>query len=153
MANTYSQIYIQIVFAVEGRQCLIRREHKEELQKYISGVVRERGQKVLAIHCMPDHTHLLVGLKPAMALSKLVQEVKNSSSNFINAKRWFPGRFSWQAGFGAFSYGHSQVPVVARYIENQEARHARRSFGEEYLQLLKRFEIDHDERFVFRDAE
>jgi REP element-mobilizing transposase RayT len=150
MANTYSQIYIQVVFAVEARQNLIRREQKTELHKYITGVVTERGQKLLAVHSMPDHTHLLVGLKPSLALSDLVRDVKNASSNFINQQRWVLGRFGWQEGFGAFSYGHSQLSRIIRYIRDQEKHHARTTFREEYLQFLKKFEIDHDERFVFK---
>jgi putative transposase len=151
MANTYSRIYIQVVFAVEARQCLLRPELKERVHKYITGVVSERDQKLLAVHCMPDHTHVLIGLKPAMALSDLVREVKNASSGFINQQRWFAGRFSWQEGFGAFSYGHSQLSTVIRYIQNQEKHHARRSFLDEYRHFLKKFEVDHDERFLFKD--
>jgi putative transposase len=131
MANTYSQIYIQVVFAVEARQYLIRPEFKEEVHKYITGIVSERRQKLLAVHCMPDHTHLLVGLKPSMALSDLVRDIKNASSNLINGNRWVGGRFSWQEGFGAFSYGHSQISTIIRYIHNQPEHHARRSFREE----------------------
>ena len=152
MANTYTQIYLQVVFAVEARQCLIRREFKEELHKYMTGIVTERGQKILAVHCMTDHTHLLVGLKPSIALSDLVRDVKNGSSNFVNRKKWVLGRFSWQEGFGAFSYGHSQISRVIRYIRDQEQHHAKRTFREEYLRFLKRYEIDHDERFVFKEA-
>ena len=151
MANTYTQIYLQVVFAVEARQCLIRRECKEELHKYMTGIVTERGQKLLAVHCMPDHTHLLVGLKPSIALSDLVRDVKNGSSNFINRKGWVLGRFSWQEGFGAFSYGHSQLSRIIRYIRDQEQHHAKFSFREEYLRFLKRYEIEHDERFIFKD--
>src|ERR1051326_370525 len=99
MANTYSQIYIQIVFAPEGRQNLIRPENKEELQKYITGIVTNQGQKLLAIHCMPDHTHILIGLRPVIALSDLVREIKADSSNFINDKKWILGRFNWQEGY------------------------------------------------------
>jgi REP element-mobilizing transposase RayT len=153
MANTYSQIYIQVVFAVEARQCLVRPEFKEELHQYMTGIVRERGQKLLAVHCMPGHTHILIGLKPSMALSDLVRDVKNGSSNFINGKRWILGRFSWQEGFGAFSYGHSQITTVIRYINNQEQHHARNSFRQEYVRFLRRFEIEHDERFIFRDVD
>jgi len=102
MANTYSQIYIQVVFAVQCRQNLIEKQNKEELHKYMTGIVRERGQKLLAVHCMPDHTHILIGLKPSMALSDLVRDVKNGSTNFINGKRWVPGRFCWQEGLGPF---------------------------------------------------
>lgn len=101
---------------------------------------------------MPDHTHILVGLKPSMALSDLVRDIKNASSNFINRQGWVVGRFGWQEGFGAFSYGHSQISTVIRYIRNQEAHHARRTFRDEYLRFLKRFEIDHDERFIFKDV-
>jgi REP element-mobilizing transposase RayT len=120
MANTYSQIYIQVVFAVEARQNLIRSEFKEELQKYMTGIITKRKQKLLAIHCMPDHTHLLVGLRPNLALSDLVRDIKNGSSDFISGKRWVMGRFTWQEGFGAFSYGHSQISTVIRYIRNQQ---------------------------------
>ncbi len=151
MANTYSQIYIQVVFAVQCRQDLIRPEVREEVQKYITGITTERGQKLLAIYCMPDHTHLLVGLRPAIALSDLVRDLKNASANFINRQGWIVGRFSWQEGFGAFSYGHSQISDVIRYIQNQPAHHAQRSFREEYLRMLQRFEIHHDERFIFQD--
>jgi REP element-mobilizing transposase RayT len=152
MANTYSQIYIQVVFAVEARQHLIQTQFKEELQKYIAGIVAGRGQKLLAVNCMSDHTHLLVGLKPSLALSGLVRDVKNGSSNFINGKRWILGRFSWQEGFGAFSYGHSQIPGVIRYIQNQAQHHARRSFRDEYVRFLRKFEIEHEERFIFKDV-
>ncbi len=153
MANTYSQIYIQVVFAVEARQYLIRPEFKEEVQKYVTGITTERGQKLLAVYCMPDHTHVLIGLKPSMALSDLVRDIKNASSNFINRKGWVLGRFSWQEGFGAFSYGHSQVSTVIRYIRNQPQHHARKSFREEYLRFLRRFEIEHEERFIFKDLD
>ena len=152
MANTYSQIYIQVVFAVEARQYLIRPEFKEEAQKYIAGVTTERGQKPLGVHCMPDHTHMLIGLKPSMALSDLVRDIKNASSNFINRQGWVLGRFAWQEGFGAFSYGHSQISTVIRYIHNQPKHHARRTFREEYLRFLRKFEIDHEERFIFREV-
>lgn len=107
MANTYSQIYIQIVFAVEGRMNLIQKQNREELHKYISGIVNKRGTKLLSIFCMPDHTHLLVGLKPSVSISDLVRDIKSGSSNFINEKRWIRGHFNWQEGFGAFSYSRS----------------------------------------------
>ncbi len=150
MANTYSQIYIQVVFAVQGRQILIQRQNKEELHKFITGIVRERGQKLLAVHCMPDHTHILLGLKPAAALSDVVRDVKNGSTNFINRKRWVLGRFCWQEGFGAFSYGHSQLTGIINYIRDQERHHARRSFREEYVQFLQKYEIEHDEKYLFK---
>ena len=153
MANTYSQIYIQIVFAVQGRQNLISAERKEELQKYIAGIVTRQGQKLLAIHCMPDHTHALIGLKPNKALSDLVGDMKTGSTNHINEKRWVLGRFSWQEGFGAFSYAHSQLTTVIRYIQDQEKPHAKKTFLEEYRQLLERFHVSYDERYLFQGTE
>jgi putative transposase len=150
MANTYTQIYIQIVFAVQGRQSLIQAERNDELQKYITGIVTNQGQKLIAINNMPDHMHILIGQKATMALSDLVRDIKAGSSGFINERRWVAGRFSWQEGFGAFSYGHSQLGAVIRYIQNQQQHHRRRSFAEEYEQLLERFNIPHDERYVFQ---
>jgi putative transposase len=153
MANTYTQIYIQIVFAVQGRQNLIRPERKEELHKYITGIVTRQGQKLLAIHAMPDHIHILVGLKPAMAVSDLVREIKTGSTNHINEQRWVAGRFSWQEGFGAFSYAHSQLTDVIQYIQNQEEHHKRRGFQEEYREFLERFNVAYDERYLFQPVE
>ncbi len=153
MANTYTQIYIQAVFAVQGRQNLIGSERKEELHKYITGIVTRQGQKLIAIHCMPDHTHVLIGLKPNLALSDLVGDIKTGSTNHINENRWVVGRFCWQEGFGAFSYGHSQLKGVSNYIRDQVRHHARRTFREEYLQFLKKFEIGHDERYIFKPLE
>ena len=150
MANTYSQIYIQVVFAVQGRQNLIGPERKEELHKYITGIVTRQGQKLIAIHCMPDHTHVLIGLKPNMALSDLAGDIKTGSTNHINQNRWMVGRFCWQEGFGAFSYGHSQLKGVIDYIRDQVRHHARKSFRQEYLQFLKKFEVQHDERYTFK---
>ena len=152
MANTYTQIYIQIVFAVEARQNLIRPDRKEELQKYISGIVTRQGQKLLAIHCMPDHTHILIGLKPNIALSDLVGDIKTGSTNHINENKWMAGRFSWQEGFGAFSYSHSQLTDVIGYIQKQEQHHAKKTFREEYLRLLEKFKVPHDERYIFKDV-
>jgi putative transposase len=149
MANTYSQTYIQVVFAVQARENLIRPERKEELQKYITGIVSRQGQKLIAIHCMSDHTHILLGLKPNLALSDLVGDIKTGSTNHINENRWVPGRFSWQEGFGAFSYSHSQLTGVINYIRNQEKHHQSRTFREEYMEFLKRFEIAHDDRYIF----
>lgn len=152
MANTYSQIYIQVVFAVESRQHLITPDRKNELHNYMAGIIKGQGQKPLAIHCMPDHTHALIGLKPNMAVSDLVGAIKTGSTNHINENRWVKGRFSWQEGFGAFSYSHSQLTTVIRYIQNQEKHHARRTFREEYIKLLDKFQIPHDERYIFRDV-
>jgi putative transposase len=149
MANTYTQIYIQLVFAVEGRQSLIEPERKEDLHRYITGIVTRQRQKLLAIHCMPDHTHILIGLRPSMALSDLVGSIKTGSANHINEERWVLGRFSWQEGFGAFSYSHSQLTRVIRYIQNQVEHHTRKGFREEYLDFLDRFRVPYEERYLF----
>jgi putative transposase len=132
---------------------LIQKQYKEELHKYITGIITERDQKLLAIHCMPDHTHLLVGLRPSHCLSDLVRDVKNASTNFINRRRWVLGRFSWQEGFGAFSYGHSQLTGIINYIRDQEQHHAKKTFRQEYVQFLKKYQIAHDERFIFKSLD
>jgi len=150
MANTYSQIYIQVVFAVQDRICLIRRDNKDELEKYIAGIVTKNGQKLIAVNSMPDHFHILIGLKPDMRLSDLVGDIKAGSSGFINKKRWVAGRFSWQEGFGAFSYGHSQLTRVIRYIRDQERHHRRKTFQQEYLEFLEKYEVPYDERWIFK---
>ena len=150
MANTYTQLYVHVVFAVEGRQSLIQPEHNEELQKYITGIVSGQNQKLIAINNMPDHLHLLVGLRPDSSLSDLVRDVKAGSSKFINKKHWVRGRFSWQEGFGAFSYSRSQLGAVIRYIENQQRHHANQSFRDEYVELLEKFAVDYDRRYIFK---
>ncbi|MBK5285388.1 MAG: IS200/IS605 family transposase [Bacteroidia bacterium] len=149
MPNTYSQIYIQIVFAVKGRENLISKNHREELHKYITGIVNHREQKMLAVFCMPDHTHLLVGMTPSIAISDLVRDIKAVSSKFINEKKWMKGKFNWQEGFGAFSYSRSQINDVIQYILNQEAHHKKKTFKEEYLDFLRKFEIKYDEQYLF----
>ena len=149
MPNTYSQIYIQIVFAVKGRQNLIAKEYRQELQKYITGIVQNREQKMLSIFSMPDHTHLLVGMKPSLAISDMVRDIKAGSSQFINDKEWINGKFHWQEGFGAFSYSRSQIDHVIKYILNQEEHHRKVSFKEEYLDFLKKFEVEYDEKYLF----
>ncbi len=149
MANTYTQIYIHTVFAVEGRQSLITKEHKVEIYKYMTSVVQNQKQKIMAINGVPDHVHLLIGLRPDIALSDLVRDVKAASSSLINDKRWVKGHFHWQRGFGAFSYSRSQVSTVAKYIENQDRHHARRSFRDEYVALLKRFDVKYDPAYLF----
>jgi REP element-mobilizing transposase RayT len=149
MANTYTQIYIQIVFAVEGRLNLLKLENNNELQKYITGIVSGQNQKLLAINNMPDHVHLLVGLRADLSLSELVRDIKASSSGFINKKRWVQGRFTWQEGFGAFSYSRSQIGAVIRYIQNQQRHHARRTFREEYIEFLRKFGVEYNERYIF----
>ena len=149
MANTYTQIYIHVVFAVQGRQNLISKEHKEELHKYLTGIVQNKGQKLIAINSMPDHVHVFIGMKPNIALSDLVRDIKNNSSGFINEKKWVRGKFNWQKGFGAFSYGHSQIDAVVKYILNQEKHHAKKTFREEYVEMLKKFAVEYDEKYLF----
>lgn len=149
MANTYTQIYIQTVFAVEGRQSLISADHKDELYKYIAGTIRNKNQKVMSINGVADHIHILIGMGPEIALADLVKDVKVASSRLINDKKWVRGRFRWQQGYGAFSYSRSQVSQVAAYIENQEKHHRRKSFRDEYTAFLKKFEVEYDERYLF----
>jgi len=149
MANSYSQIYIQIVFAVKGRQNLIKREHKEELHKYITGIVKGKKQKMLAINCMPDHTHMFLGFTPDMKISDLVRDVKSISSGFINEKKFVKGKFNWQHGFGAFSYSHSHIDRVVKYVLNQEEHHKKKTFREEYIGLLEKFNVEYDPKYIF----
>ena len=153
MANTFSQIYVQAIFAVSLRQSLIKPEFKEELQKYMTGIIQKKGQKLIEINCMPDHAHLLIGLKPSIALSDLIRDVKSSSTEFINSRRLVRGRFSWQEGFAAFSYSQSHLDIVIRYIRNQERHHSMNTFKNEYLTLLRRFEVAHDSKFLFEFSE
>lgn len=153
MPNTYSQIYIQIVFAVKGRQNLILKQHKEDLHKYISGIVQNRQHKMLAVNCMPDHTHILVGLNPSQSISDLTRDIKAISSKFINENKWISKKFNWQEGYGAFSYSRSQIDSVIKYILKQEDHHKIRTFKEEYLEFLKKFEIEYDENYLFEWVE
>ena len=149
MPDTYTQIYIHIVFAVKGRQNLIPKQHKSELHGYIMGIIRNKKQTVIQINSMPDHIHILVGVTPDTAISNLVRDIKANSTKFINQKQWVMGRFEWQAGFGAFSYGRSQLEDIVKYIKNQEKHHSRKTFREEYLEILKRFNVPYNEKYVF----
>lgn len=149
MANTYSQIYIQLVFAVHGRENLISAKRREELHKYIAGIITKRGQTLLSIFCMPDHAHLLVGLRPSIAISSLVRDIKAGSSNFINENRWVRGRFNWHEGFGAFSYSRSQIDSVCKYILNRERHHNKTNFQTEYTSLLTKFEVEYGDEYLF----
>ena len=148
MPNTYSQLYIQIIFAVQGRKSLIKESIREELQKYISGIVSNHKQKLLAIYCMPDHTHIFLSMKPNMAISDLVRTLKSNSSSFLKDKN-LVNDFSWQEGFGAFSYAKSQAKNVIDYVLNQAEHHKKRTFKEEYVEFLNKFEIDYDEKYLF----
>jgi len=150
MANTYSQIYVHVVFTVQGRQSLLSAEWRAEVFKYITGIVRNRGQKLLAINAMADHVHVFLGMTPSIALSDLVRDVKAGSSGFINEKRWVRGKFQWQEGFGAFSHSHSEIDTVVRYIRNQQEHHRKKTFKEEYVEMLKSFAVEYDDRYVFK---
>ena len=149
MPNTFSQIYLQFVFAVKHRQNLIKAEHKEELHKYVTSLVQNRKNKMLAIHCMPDHLHLFVGFNPNMSIADFVKEIKVRSNEFINEKGWVRGRFAWQEGYGVFSYSHSQIDAVIKYVLNQEEHHKKKTFREEYCEFLEKFSISFDNRFLF----
>ncbi len=149
MAGTFSQIYIQVVFSVQGRGNFICKEWKDELYKYIAGVIKGKEQKPIIVNGMPDHIHAFVGLRPAMAIADLVRDIKNNSSNFINEKKLVTGKFSWQEGYGAFSYSHSHIQNVYDYILNQEEHHRKKTFREEYIDFLKKFEIEYNENYLF----
>ena len=149
MANTYTKIYLHIVFSVRGRQNLIQKKWQDELHKYICGIVNGNEQKVYAIGGMPDHIHILVSVKPNIVISNLVRDVKASSSKWINEKGYVIGKFQWQEGFGAFSYAQSQLDTVISYINNQEKHHQKRTFREEYLELLQRFDVAYEEKYLF----
>lgn len=149
MTGTFSQIYIQIVFAVKGRENLIGNGWKTELHKYIAGIIKGKEQKPIIVNGMADHIHAFVGLRPTMAISDLARDIKNNSSKFINGKGLVKGKFSWQEGYGAFSYSHSQIGNVYDYILNQEEHHKKKTFKEEYLDFLKKFEIEFDEKYLF----
>lgn len=149
MPGTFSQIYIQIVFSVKGRENLISNIWKTELHKYIAGIIKAKGQKPIIVNGMPDHIHAFVGLKPAMSIADLVRDMKNNPSNFVNENKLVKGRFSWQEGYGAFSYSHSHIDTVYNYILNQERHHKKKSFKEEYVEFLKKFEVGYDEKYLF----
>jgi len=149
MPNTFSQIYIQVVFAVKGRESLIHASWKEELYKYISGIVKNKDQKMLVINGMPDHIHFLIGIKPSCCLSDLVREIKKSTNEFIKDKKFCKFKFQWQEGFGAFSYSHSALNNVIAYINNQKNHHKKQTFREEYKTFLTKFQIEHKEEYLF----
>ena len=149
MAGTFSQLYIQTVFAVKGRENLIDKRWRDELCKYISGIITGKGQKSIIVNGVADHIHCFIGLKPSMSISDLMRDVKNNSSKFINEKGFIKGKFSWQEGYGAFSYSHSQIEQVYNYILNQEMHHQKKTFKEEYLEFLSRYEIDYKTDYLF----
>ncbi len=149
MAGTFSQIYIQYVFTVKGRHNLMQKPWRNEVFKYIAGIIKAKGQKSIIVNGVADHIHVFVGLRPSICISDLVRDIKNNSSKFINEQGWLKGKFSWQEGYGAFSYAHSQIENVYQYILNQEEHHRRKTFREEYLDFLQKFEVEYDKKYLF----
>lgn len=147
--STFSQIYIQVVFAVKNRDALIATSWEERLYQYITGIVQNKGQKMLAINGIPDHIHFFIGMKPSCCLSDLVREVKKASNEMINEKKLSKFKFVWQEGYGAFSYSHSQIDNVVKYVMNQKEHHKKISFKREYIDFLKKYEIEYDEKYLF----
>lgn len=153
MANTYTQIHIHAIFAVQNRHSVIANHWKEELYKYITGIVHNQTHKLLAINGMPDHIHLLFGMRPIQSLSNLMQEIKGHSSKWINEQKFVKGKFSWQEGYGAFSYSKSQLPQVIKYIERQQEHHKKKPFLQEYTEFLDAYKVEYDERYIFKPVE
>lgn len=153
MANTYTQIHIQAIFAVKSRAGLILPDWKEQLYKYITGIVGNHGHKLLAINGMPDHVHLFFGMRPTQSLADLMRMVKGDSSEWINDQDFVKGKFSWQEGYGAFSYSRSHVQKVIRYVQQQEIHHRKIKFLDEYKRLLDAFEVPYEERYIFKPIE
>jgi putative transposase len=149
MANTYTQIYIHLIFAVQNRDALILPEWEDQLYKYITGIVQNKGQKMLAINGAQNHIHLFIGMKPDCVVSDLVREIKKSSNTFIKEKKFTLFPFRWQAGFGAFSYADSQLDSVIKYIMKQKEHHRKRTFKDEYLDILNKFQVDYDPKYLF----
>jgi len=150
MANTYTQIHIQFVFAVKFRKALIGKEWKDRLHQYITGIVQSNNHKMLCINNMPDHIHLFIGMRPTQSISSLIQNIKTETSKWIKEEKLSPN-FAWQEGYGAFSYSRSHVPNVIRYIQNQEQHHKKETFLEEYQKLLKAFEIEYEDQYIFKE--
>lgn len=150
MAGTFSQIYLQYVFAVKGRANLLKKPWRDKVFKYISGVIKTKNQKPIIVNGVADHVHVFVGLSPSMKISDLVRDIKNSSSKFINEQQFLKTKFSWQEGYGVFSYAHSQIDAVYQYIAKQEEHHKEQTFREEYLDFLHKFQIQHNENYLFQ---
>lgn len=149
MANTYTQLYVQVVFSVKGRQNLINNNRRDELEKFMTGIIQSRKHKMIAIYIMPDHVHILIGLKPDMSISDLVRDIKAGSSKFINDNKWVFGKFAWQEGYGAFSYSRSHIDNVVKYILNQGEHHKVKTFKEEYIDFLDKFDIKYDPKYLY----
>jgi putative transposase len=153
MSNTYTQLYIHCVFAVKYRAAVIKPEWSERLHKYITGIVQNNGHKLLAINSMPDHLHLFIGLNPNQSISEIMRLVKGDSSEFINKQALTERKFHWQNGYGAFSNSRSQIDGVVKYVMNQQEHHSKKTFIEEYIELLKNYAVEYDEKYIFKDLE
>jgi REP-associated tyrosine transposase len=153
MANTYTQIHLQLIFAVKHRVSLINSNWRDELFKYISGIIQTQKHKLIIINGVSDHLHILIGFRPHQSLSELMQDIRGSSSKWINEKKFTPGKFKWQQGYGAFSYSHSHLNKVINYIRNQERHHRKVTFIQEYRAFLKAYEIEFDERYILKEPE
>ena len=149
MASTFSQIYIQYVFAVKDRENLLQKPWRNDVFKYMAGIIKNKNQKSIIVNGVSDHVHVFVGLKPSMCIADLIRDIKNNTSNFINDQKFLNVKFAWQEGYGAFSYAHSQIDSVYNYIANQEAHHKKKNFKEEYLEFLQKFDIEYDEKYLF----
>lgn len=153
MANTYTQIHLQCVFAVKYRAAVIEPAWQERLYQYITAIIQRNNHKMLCINGMPDHLHLLFGFRPTQSVSDLMRIVKGESSEWINKQRFTKVPFRWQEGYGAFSYARSQVNAVCQYIENQQEHHRKKTFLEEYEEFLKRFEVEYEQQYIFKPLE
>lgn len=151
MANTYTQIHIHFVFAVKFRQAIISNDWKEELYKYIAGIIKNNNHKLLAINGVSDHVHILIGIRPVQSISDLMKNIKQDSSKWINTNKFSKSHFEWQEGYGAFSYSKSQLNAVVNYIQSQELHHKKKTFREEYIDFLEKFEVDYNEKFIFKE--
>ena len=153
MANTYTQIHMQCVFAVKYRASVINKNWQDRLHKYIIAIINNNGHKLLSLNSMPDHLHLFFGMRPNQSLSDLMRLVKGDSSEWINNEKLTAGKFRWQEGYGAFSYSKSHVDNVVKYILNQEEHHRKKTFLEEYKLMLQKFEVDYEEQYIFKELE
>lgn len=149
MANTYTQLYVQFVFTVEGKGNFIKERFRDEIEKIMCGIITNHKSKTYAIYCNPDHTHIFVGMHPTISASKLAEQIKSGSSKWLNRKKYIVGRFQWQDGFGAFTYSKSHIDNVVKYIQNQPEHHKKQTFKDEYISFLNKFDVDYDPKYLF----